>query len=130
MRSFTKILIVAALAMLMQLSVQAQANGSISGTVTDSAGAVVPGASVSVRGEAGQQFSAVTADNGTFTIPAVQNGVYTVTVSGPNFKTSVVNNVKVDVGKPTAVDVVLQAGKIDETVVVTSGGEVLQTATA
>lgn len=104
--------------------------GSIAGTVIDSNGAIIPNATVTIRGRGGQEFTVQTADNGTFRIPAVGSGIYTVTVTAANFKTSVVENVKVDVGLPTTVGATLTAGDINETVVVTSGGEVLQTQTA
>jgi hypothetical protein len=112
------------------MTVQAQTTGSISGTVIDQSGAVIPGANVTVKGESGQEFNVVTGSDGTFRIPAVASGTYTVTITAANFKKSVVEKVKVDVGLPTAVDVALEAGRIEETVVVTSGGEVLQTQTA
>jgi hypothetical protein len=106
--------------------------GSISGTVTDSNGAVVAGATVTVRGESGQRYTATTNGEGIYTIPGVVGGTptYTVTVTAPNFKTSEVQNVKVDVATPATVNVVLQAGQITETVVITSGAEVLQTETS
>jgi len=107
-----------------------QTAGSIAGTVIDANGAIVPGATVTIRGAAGQEFTATTTDTGTFRVPTVQSGVYTVKVTAPNFKTSIVAGVKVDVGTPTAVSITLQAGDVRETVTVTGGGEVLQTETA
>jgi hypothetical protein len=111
-------------------TVQAQVLGSIAGTVRDAAGAVVPGATITVRGEAGQEFTATTNDDGVYQIPAVAAGFYTATITAPNFKTLSVQNIKVDVGTPATVDGVLEAGRIEEQVVVTSGAEVLQTQTA
>lgn len=115
-----------------QLVIHAQTAGSISGTVTDSTGAVIPGASVTVKGEAGQEYSAVTNKDGVYSIPGVAAGTptYTVQVTAPGFKTSVVNKVKVDVATPATVNFELEPGKIEETVVISSGGEVLQTETA
>jgi len=113
-----------------QITLFAQTSGSIVGTVVDSNGAVVPGVTVTVRGEAGQEFNASTNSSGTYNIPAVGSGFYKVTFAAANFKTSIVENVKVDVATPATVNATLQAGKIDETVVVTSGAEVLQTETA
>jgi hypothetical protein len=129
MKKLVNSLFLGLLLLLVQLSVQAQ-TGSISGVVADSNGAVVPGATVSVKGAAGQEYTVTTAGNGTYTIPAVGNGLYIVTVTAPNFKTSVTQNVKVDVATPATVDVKLEAGNISETVLVVSGGEVLQTQTA
>lgn len=118
-----------AYAILFAVSAFAQA-GSIGGTVADANGALVPGATVTVRGQAGQVYNAVTSSGGTYTIPAVATGSYTVTVTSSGFKTLVIENVKVDVGTPARVDGILQTGDVDETVVVTTGGEVLQTQTA
>ncbi|MER3430221.1 MAG: hypothetical protein C4324_04105 [Blastocatellia bacterium] len=131
MKRFVLRLIVAVFATAtMQVSVFSQTTGAIAGTITDPNGAAVPAATVQVTGEGGQKFTAVTNDSGAFRIPSVATGVYTVTVTAPNFKKSIVENVKVDVGLPTTVNAVLEAGEVSETVVVTSGGEVLQTQTA
>lgn len=117
---------------LFAMAALAQTAGSISGTVTDATGASVPGATVTIKGEAGQSYTATTNDDGVYTVPGVGAGTstYTVSVSAPNFKTYVVKNVKVDIATPATVNAVLQAGKIEETVVVVSGAEVLQTETA
>lgn len=133
MKKFTNILAVGLMLLLAQFAVQAQlTTGSISGTVTDSAGAVVPGASVSVKGQGGQIYTATTSGDGVYVIPGVQAGTptYTVTITAPNFKTLVVQNVKVNVATPATVNAQLEAGSIAEQVVVTSGGEVLQSETA
>ena len=116
----------------LQIAVQAQVAGSISGTVTDPSGALIAGATVVIKSETGQEFTVTTNQDGYYTVPGVPAGTptYTVSISAPNFKTSVVRNVKVDVATPSTANVVLEAGKIEETVVITSGGEVLQTETA
>jgi len=114
-----------------QLVIQAQGTtGSIPGTVTDQTGAVVPGANVTVKGEAGQKCTAATNGTGVFTIRGVPAGTYTVTITAPSFKTAVIQNVKVDVATPATVNAQLEPGNINETVVVASGAEVLQTETA
>ncbi len=104
--------------------------GAIAGTVMDQNGGLVPNATVNVKGTGGQEFTVTTSENGTYRIPAVPNGLYTVTITSNGFKTSIVSNVKVDVGLPTTVDATLEAGDIAQIVEVTSGGEVLQTQTA
>src|SRR6185369_1035235 len=132
MRKSTKILILGLALFMCQIAIQAQTTGSISGTVTDQTGAVVPGATVTVKGEAGQEYSAVTNDSGVYTIPGVAAGTptYTVTITAANFKKSVVTKVKVDVATPATVNAQLEAGSVEETVTVASGGEVIQTETA
>ena len=111
-------------------SVQAQTTGSIAGTVTDSNGAVLPNATVSIKGQSGQEFTVTSNDSGIFRVPALSSGLYTVTISSTGFKKAVVSNVKVDIGTPTRVDASLEVGTVEQVVVVESGGEVLQTQTA
>ncbi|MEJ7860344.1 MAG: TonB-dependent receptor [Pyrinomonadaceae bacterium] len=131
MRKYLNILMVLVLIALGQLAIYAQTTGSIAGTVVDQTGAVVPNATVTVKGESGQEFTAVTSENGTYRIPAVASGLYTVTVtSTTGFKTFVVSNVKVDVGTPSTVDAALEVGGQEQIVEIQSGGEVLQTETA
>lgn len=119
-----------ALLLILQVGVFAQTTGSIAGTVTDLNDAVVSGATVTVTGEAGQNYTATTNSAGVYNIPAVASGFYTVTVTGSGFKTYVVQNVKVDVGTPATVNGKLEIGEIGEEVVVQTGAEVLQTQTA
>lgn len=113
-----------------QVILFAQTTGSITGAVVDANGAAVPNATVVIKGTGGQEFTVVTNDSGIYRVPSVASGVYSVTTSAPNFKRYVVEQVKVDVGLPSTVNVTLQTGEVSETVVVTSGGEVLQTQTA
>src|SRR4030095_4394129 len=74
--------------------------GSITGTVTDPHGAVVPNASVTVKNKATRlERTATTSENGIFSVPQLPTGIYTVSVqSTSGFKKSEVTNVKVDVG--------------------------------
>ena len=133
MRKSTTILMAILVLVTCQIVIQAQiTTGSISGTVTDQTGAVVPGANVTVKGEGGQQYTAVTKGDGVFTIPGVPAGTptYTVTITATSFKTAVIQNVKVNVATPATVNAQLETGNINETVVVASGAEVLQTETA
>ncbi|HEY0876750.1 MAG TPA: TonB-dependent receptor [Vicinamibacterales bacterium] len=104
---------------------------SIIGTVTDSSGGVIPGATVLVKNNAtGIEFNATTNDQGSFTVPAVDPGTYTVTVTLMGFKTAVVNDVTVNAATPASVRVRLEVGGLEETVVVTGGSEIIQTQSA
>lgn len=111
---------------------QGAATGSLAGTVTDPTTAVVSGAGVVVRHEAtGAEFNAVTSDNGTFNVPALASGLYTVTITAQGFKKSIVQKVKVDVGAASSINVALEVGAPEESVtVVGEGGELLHTQTA
>lgn len=111
---------------------QVSTTGAIAGTITDPTGAVVPGATVVVKNNAtGAETTVKTADNGTFNVPALPSGVYTVTITATSgFKQSIVRDVKVDVGTPSSVSVALEVGGANESVTIVGGGELLQTQTA
>ncbi len=105
--------------------------GSLTGTVADPKGAVVRGADVLVKNNGtGALFGAVTVTNGTFFVPALNPGTYTVTISAPGFKQAIVRDVKVDAGTPATVNIMLEVGTQVESVVVEGVGEVLQAQSA
>lgn len=110
---------------------QTVSTGSLSGTVTDPKGGLVAGANVVVRSNAtGQEFTAETSGEGTFSIPSLASGMYTATITASGFKQAKVTEIKVDVGKPSSVTVALEVGSATETVTIIGGGELLQTQTA
>jgi hypothetical protein len=98
--------------------------GTILGTVTDSQGAVVTGAKVTARNvNTGLERSTTTTTDGSYAIPELPIGTYTVTVSQSGFQTSETSNVAVEVAGEKRVDVGLRAGQIATTVQVS--GETL-----
>jgi hypothetical protein len=130
MKKVLNLLLVLGFISLAQLAVQAQTAGAIGGTVVDPTGAVIPNATVAAKSLSGKEFTANTSENGTYKIPAVPSGIYSVSVTATRFKTTIVTDVKVDAGVPSTVDLTLEPGSIQESVVVASGAEVLQTQTA
>src|SRR4029453_19234059 len=92
--------------------------GSIVGTVTDTSGAIVPGATITITDPAKRVVlrTIVTGDDGTFSAPQLPAAVYEVVVEAPNFKKHVETGVKLDVNQRRAVEIVLQAGNIAEVV--------------
>jgi hypothetical protein len=107
------------------------ATTSLSGTVTDTSGAIIPGASVVVKSNAtSTTYDAVTNESGYFSVPALDAGVYTVTVTLMGFKTAVLSDVRVNASTPATVKVALSVGGLEETVVVTGGSEIIQTTSA
>jgi hypothetical protein len=106
------------------VSIFAQDNtGSIVGTVRDSAGAVVPGATVTIKDAAKNGIvvrTVLTNEDGDFAAPSVQVSVYQIVIEAKGFKKSVRNEIKIDVGQRRTIEVSLEAGKIDETVTVES----------
>ncbi len=95
----------------------------MAGVVTDTTGAVIADAKVSLLNEgSGAAYSGSTTSAGIYRFEDVALGQYTVTVGAAGFKTSVTKNVLVQIGTVAAVDVVLQPGAVAEQVTVTSEG--------
>jgi hypothetical protein len=100
--------------------------GTILGTVTDPGGALVNGAKVTVRNAAtGLERASTTSADGSYAIPELPIGTYTVTITQSGFQTSVTNAVEVNVATERRVDVQLRVGQISQTVEV-SGGDLPQ----
>jgi hypothetical protein len=119
------------LTMLFCLTALGQVTAALSGTVTDPNGAVVPGATVNVKSVAtGNEFRAVTTGQGTYTVPSLNPGVYSVTVTATGFKSVTVEGIKIDTGTPANADVTLELGAASETVIVQGGAEIVQAQTA
>ncbi len=131
MRHRISILTIAiALTMLMCLTAFGQ-TAALNGAITDPNGEVVAGATVQVKNNVtGEEFKATTSGNGTFSIPALAAGTYTVTINAKGFKQAVVNEVKLDVGTPANVRVALEVGNTSESVVIQGGGEIVQSQSA
>ena len=108
---------------------QAASTSTISGTVVDSGGGVIPGATVLVTNDAGAKFQVITNSEGAFTIPAVDAGAYKVSVSLSGFKTWT-TDVRVALGTPVSLKATLEVGAITEEVTVRTNSEILNTTTA
>src|SRR5262245_8177689 len=112
-------------------SAQGGNRSSLSGIVVDPAGGVVPGATVVVKNVATSTTSeTITNTDGVFSVPALEIGTYIVTVSLTGFKTAIVDEVKVVPGAPAAVKAVLTVGNLEETIVVSSSSDIINTQTA
>lgn len=104
---------------------------NITGTVRDTAGAVVPGANVTAKNEAtGVTSTQTTNDSGLYGFSSLPVGDYTISVEKQGFKTLQKTNNALTVGTPLTVDAALEVGQVSETVTVTGGAEQLQTANA
>jgi hypothetical protein len=102
--------------------------GSITGNVKDASGAAIPGATVAITNRA-TNFSreVVTDEAGSYDIPTVPTGVYTVKVTARGFKTTTKENVEVTLNNISRVDLTAQIGEVAETVVITAETPQLQT---
>ncbi|WP_263349819.1 carboxypeptidase regulatory-like domain-containing protein [Acidicapsa acidisoli] len=99
----------------------AQANAGITGTVTDTSGAVVANATVTITNEATSVAShTVTSSAGTYTVLGLNPGQYTVEVEAKGFKKAVQKGVNVEVSTTGTIDITVAAGAVDETMEVTA----------
>ncbi len=115
----------AALVLLTSLGGAASAqdvSGTLVGTVTDSTGAAVRGATVTIEDEDKKLVvrTVQTGDDGQYTAPSLPAGNYTVTVEVPNFKKSIQTSIKLDINQRRSTDFSLEAGNISEVVTVTA----------
>ena len=97
-----------------------ETSGTINGTVTDTTGAVVKGATITITDEAkGVVVRTVeTGDEGVYSAPSLPVGLYRVTIEAAGFKKSEQTNVKLDVNARRTLDVQLEAGRLEEVVTV------------
>src|SRR6478672_10032978 len=113
-------------------SVYAQGDrGTLTGTIADSTGRVVPNAEVTVKNEGtGIAASTVTGESGSYTMPLLNIGKYTIIARVAGFKTYVRESVPVQVGQTTRVDILLELGRVDESVTVSATAPMLTTDTS
>jgi hypothetical protein len=101
--------------------------GSILGTVSDSSGARVSGATVTLTNEGtNAALSMVTGDDGSYKFTPVKIGTYKLTVTMQGFQTTTQHGVTVDVGANVVSDFSLKPGAVTETVEVTTAAPLLQ----
>ena len=102
--------------------------GSISGTVTDASGGILPGVSVTITSlERRTSDTVVTNESGFFVKERLLPGTYEVKAELASFKTAVVPSVVVNVDAQTPINFKLEVGELTETVTVTGGSPLLKT---
>ena len=113
-------------------SVAQELAATLTGTVSDSSGAVVSGATVVVHSdETGVDVRSVTtSSSGSFNITNIPAGRYTVTVNNAGFQAFVAKGVVLNVAEKHTLDVQLKAGQVSQTIEVTAENTAIQTTTA
>jgi hypothetical protein len=105
--------------------------GTISGTVTDSSGAAVKDAQVTVTETSTGTINRTKTDGaGQYVVPFLQPGTYQIVVEMASFKKDVRNGVTLQANEHPLVDVTLQVGSAQETVSVTEDAPLVDTANA
>jgi hypothetical protein len=127
--AFLTLLTISLAALFSVTRLNAQSQNSISGTVTDASGAVIPGAKVTITNNlTGVQTPAVTSSEGTFVVVGLIPGQYTVVVDVTGFKRAQ-TTVTVEVAKTSDVNFQMQPGSTTQTVEVTASALTLETTT-
>jgi outer membrane receptor protein involved in Fe transport len=101
--------------------------GSIQGVVKDNSGAVLPGANVEARSEAGAVASTVTDSNGAFRFPSLAPGTYEVTASLQGFSSAKLGDIPVSLGQTKTIELGLAVGGVTEKVQVTAEPPLIDT---
>src|SRR5438067_3934334 len=102
--------------------------GTISGTVRDEKGAIVPKAEVSIQSESTGTSRTVTSDdNGFYLAPSLPAGLYTISTAPHGFKKTIASGVDLHVAENRVVNLDLQVGQLTETVTVSSDASPVET---
>jgi len=108
----------------------AQSTAVLKGTVADATGAAVVGAKVTIKNEAtGVDWNTQSDNDGQYLVPNLPVGNYRVTVSAPNFQTSVVTGIALDAAVTLTQDVKLQIGATTQEVIITGESSVIDAST-
>jgi hypothetical protein len=103
-------------------------NGTITGTVTDPSGLVVPGATVEAANiQTGARYTAASTNAGNYAIPNLPVGTYTFSAKADGFKTYTHTNLSIAAGQILREDVTLQVGSAAESVTVSAESSLLKT---
>jgi hypothetical protein len=127
-----KLLLRCCLAFVVSTAAIAQTDrGTITGTIVDPSGAVIPGATVTVVNAATQvRVESVSTSTGNYTIPALPAGTYDLTVTKTGFSKFEQTGINIQVAVTTRVDVTLTVGTATQSVDVSADATMLKTESA
>ncbi|MBI4471397.1 MAG: TonB-dependent receptor [Acidobacteria bacterium] len=110
-----------ALFLLLTVPALAQVNATLSGTASDTSGALIPGVEVTATNlNTGIITTAITNETGSYTMPSLQPGVYRLTAALAGFQTASYNNVQLSQGQQVRLNFSLQVGTVAQAVEVVS----------
>ena len=105
--------------------------GTITGTVTDQAAAVIPNAAIiATNTETGARFDTVTTGTGNYTLPQLPAGEYNLSVSAAGFSTFVQQGLTIQVAQTARIDVSMKIGAATDSISVTADAPLLKTENA
>ncbi len=121
-------LVAATLLFLPSAATAQTAQGRITGTVSDSSSAVIPGVEViATNDDTGIVTRAQTNEVGLFVLPFLQVGTYTITATADGFKRYERSGVTIETSQVLELNIMMELGAVSETVTVTSESPLLQT---
>jgi hypothetical protein len=124
-------LLLAALIAVPQFARAQELTATLAGTVTDTTGAVIPGATVTVTENATKAIHTVQSDaSGNYVVTTLPAGTYTVSVSSTNFETFVAKTVVLNVAEKRGFNIQLKAGAASTTVTVEAAAVAVDTETS
>jgi Carboxypeptidase regulatory-like domain/TonB dependent receptor/TonB-dependent Receptor Plug Domain len=126
------VLLILTIAMTISAPSEAQVvGGTLSGTVTDTSGAVIPNAQVTIKNIATQVSGAFATDvAGFYAAPNLLPGSYEVTIAAPGFATEVRTGIRLTVGAQQVLNLIMQVGRVTEQVQVAGEAPAVQLATS
>ena len=129
MQRYLKLICVFVMSMVLASTMAyAAITGAISGTVTDSTGAVIAGVTVeAVNEQTGVRHKVVTNSKGSYTFSVLDVGSYTISASMNGFDTYQLTGIKVDANSELREDLALKVGSVAQTEVVRSNSVVIET---
>jgi hypothetical protein len=108
-----------------------QTTTSVTGTVTDPSGSLVPNASIELFNVDNGTKREVTSDSaGAYSVPQLVPGNYRITAKAPGFSSAVINNLRFLVNTPATVNIKLEVGTVSDTVSVVAESIELNTVDA
>ena len=117
-----------AIALLATAAGFAQTNATLTGTVSDSSGAVIPAAEIVIMNMAtGEAYESTTNETGTYTIPFIKPGTFELIVTSPGFKQFTRPGILLDTASNVRADAVLEVGEVTESVTVEADVPLLKT---
>ena len=102
--------------------------GTVTGTITDATGAVVPGVPLTLRNAATNlTYSTPSSDNGSYTFLNLPVGIYTLFVEAKGFQRQEVKGIEVQVNQQARIDLSMHVGDVTQTVEVQASAAMIQT---
>jgi hypothetical protein len=124
----SSLIMVCCLALIATFAFAQSDRGTITGTVADSAGAMVPNASIEAKNvNTGVVYRVSSTATGNYTLPQLPAGVYQLSTSVSGFKQFLRTGITVLVAQTLRIDITLEVGSINETVTVNADAPLLRT---